>query len=120
VLDLETDPVFTQNFDFLNEQEHYWSSRYTDERRKVLLEEEELRREAARRAQNRFYDSGEVSPISVCLPIPEPSLPQHTFPKYQYDPAIDGGETTWTVDEEIKVMANVQAYFQVAHKASIQ
>src|SRR5260221_5163382 len=55
VLDLETNPVFTQNFDFLNEQERYWSSRYTAERHKVLLEKAEIRRmqeeEAARQAQ---------------------------------------------------------------------
>ncbi len=25
---------------------------------------------------------------------------------------------TWTVEDEIRVMANVQAYFQVSHKAS--
>jgi len=142
VLDLETNPVFTQNFDFLNEQERYWSSHYTVERRKLLLEEErrieeELRRmqeeQAALQAQTPQYFDSELpaspprpdfsqvsSPIAVSRPISEPSFPQHTFPKYRYDPAIDGGETTWTVDEEIKVMANVQAYFQVAHKASIQ
>src|SRR5258708_5312344 len=32
ILDLrvETNPVFTQNFDFLDEQERLWSSRYTE------------------------------------------------------------------------------------------
>jgi hypothetical protein len=41
----------------------------------------------------------------------------HTFPVHPQDPAIDGSEMTWTADDEIKIMANVQAYFQVAHKA---
>lgn len=114
ILDLETDPVFTQNFDFFNHQEQHWSSRYMFER------------SLPKPPQSHMWESRPSSPIAVSSvlelpsPIPGQSVPQHTFPKYLYDPAIDGGETTWSVNDEIKVMANVQAYFQVAHKASIQ
>lgn len=47
---------------------------------------------------------------------PKPAV-LHSFPEPPPDPAIDGSEETWTIEDEIKIMANVQAYFQVAHKA---
>ena len=47
-----------------------------------------------------------------------PSPPLYMFPKLAFDPTIDGSEATWGVDDELGVMANVQAYFEVAHRVS--
>ena len=109
ILELETNPVFTQNFDFLDEQERLWNSCYTNRCKAELNPSPMFPRVAA------------VARNSVASPCPSPIPPiaaKHTFPIYPYDPAIDGDETTWTVHDEIKVMVNVQAYFQVAYKAS--
>jgi hypothetical protein len=159
LLDLETTPVFTQNFDFLDGQKRHWNALYTkdlNKRNKRSVRDEPYRdswspehsiysipvvlphaspnssynpaihiggttwpeidvREALY-TENLNDHEGFSPPTPVHSIFPTPVVPPHAFPKCPYDPAIDGGETTWSVQEEIDVMASVQAYFQVAHK----
>ena len=105
---MESVPLFTQNVQFLEDREKYWYSRYTNQ--------------TVSEVPAMVYPAGSWYPPqspSPSPPPPPPLLPLHTFPKFAYDPAIDGSETTWNVDDEVKVMANVQAYFEVAQKVGI-
>ena len=115
LLDFETDPVFTENSDFFNEQEGHWSSRYGNEYNAV---QHRLSQAVLTVPPVDHVERSPHEPPRKGTNKKKKTQFLHTFPKYPYDPAIDGGETTWTVHDEIKVMVNVQAYFQVAHKAS--
>ncbi len=100
ILAVESTPLFTQNVQFLEDRVKHWRSRYVNQRAPY---------------NNPVYGT-------TSLDFPPPSLsspPLYTFPKFAFDPAIDGSEATWGVDDEVGVMANVQAYFEVAHKVSL-
>lgn len=103
ILAMESTPLFTQNVQFLEERERHWHSRYMN--------------------QISPYNNSVYGATSLDFPSQAPESSSltlfHTFPKFPYDPAIDGSEKTWSDDDEVKVMANVQAYFEVAHKVSV-
>jgi len=99
ILAMESSPLFTQNVRILEDRVKHWRSRYANER---------------------APDDPDDNP-TTSLGSPLESLrspPLYTFPKLAFDPAIDGSEATWGVDDELGVMANVQAYFEVAHRVS--
>ncbi|KAF9482869.1 hypothetical protein BDN70DRAFT_874456 [Pholiota conissans] len=100
ILALETFPLFTQNFEQLSSEEKVWLSKYETSRSKYF---HRLEVEVA------GYITRSVSPPPII----------HTFPKIQLDADLDGTPSTWTINEEMKIIAKVQAYFQVAYKRII-
>ena len=99
ILAMESSPLFTQNVQFLEDRVKHWRSRYVNQRAPY---------------HNPIYGTTSLDLPSESLPSP----PLYTFPKLAFDPAIDGSEATWGVEDELGVMANVQAYFEVAHRVS--
>jgi len=85
LLQLESDPLYTQNFQALQAEETRWLSTYS-----------------------------RASPSVRPSAYPVHRFPSKTFPHIQH-----GSPTTPGQNDVLKVMANVQAYFQVAHKRII-
>jgi len=89
ILKLETNPVFTQNIEDLKSEEQRWLS---------------------------YWNTGREAVIT-----PAPSRPKAAT-GYNYSPmpmfTDHRGENlrNWSREDELKVMASVQAYFHVAHK----
>jgi hypothetical protein len=93
ILQMENDPFFTQNLAELNLQEGHWYNLYLQE-------------------MNRSGRST-LDGSPVFSPLPTPSTGRLSFGK-------EGGkEVPWRKEDEISIMANVQAYFQVTHHARI-
>lgn len=107
ILALEGSPLFTQNVQFLEDREKHWRSRYMQHSSSSPVSS----------YGSPVYGAASLDFPLVQNPVPSPLL--HTFPKLVYDAAIDGTQATWGTDEEIKVMANVMAYFEVAHRVSV-
>jgi len=101
ILAMEGSPLFTQNVQFLEDRVKHWRSRYVNERAPCDPDDD---------------PTCDSTPLD--LPSDLPSPPLYTFPKLAFDPAVDGSKATWGVDDELGVMANVQAYFEVAHRVS--
>ena len=105
ILRLETNPMFTQNFTDLESQQKYWIS-------------------AFRRARSPLE---EVSPAAYIpsrpyVPSTLPRTPTiHDFPSPEpiFKENLRGNLQTWSLDDELKVMATVLAYFHIAHKVRI-
>jgi hypothetical protein len=101
ILAMESSPLFTQDVQFFEDRVKHWRSRY-------------VTRRASHDPLDNNYETTSLDLPSESLPSP----PLYTFPKLAFDFAIDGSEATWGVDDELGVMANVQAYFEVAHRVS--
>ncbi|KAF9482868.1 hypothetical protein BDN70DRAFT_379786 [Pholiota conissans] len=107
ILALETYPLFTQNFEELSFEEKKWFEKY-----------------GKHRHEWRQGPSLRVMPQAVrpVVSSTEPTVVHrllHTFPNIQLDPELENAPPTWSVDEELKIIAKVQAYFQVAYKRII-
>ncbi|KAF8970895.1 P-loop containing nucleoside triphosphate hydrolase protein [Flammula alnicola] len=94
LLNLEKDPLFTQNFDTLETEGKRWSERY----KKMRIPRDYEYIDPPRR--------------------PRQPIIYH-FPGDSIDPTLDGTLKTWSIEDELKVMTDVQAYFQVASKRII-
>jgi hypothetical protein len=98
LLRLETNPVFTQNFRDLESEEKRWFSTYMDEREpreSVYLPTTSVKSSPSKKPAN-----------SVIYRFSSPTFAQD----------LRGNVQTWSLEDELKVMATVQAYFHVAHK----
>jgi hypothetical protein len=115
ILGLETNPVFTQNFADLESQEKRWISTFWHARRPYP-------RAAAAAASISTRPPSPTRPYSPSAP-PSPSAPSEihhfTLPEPIFTQDLRGNLQTWSLEDELKVMARVQAYFHVAHKVRI-
>lgn len=90
ILQMENDPVFTQNSDELNRQEIHWEEIYLQE-------------------MNRESRPGSIASSESSSTLSPPSASR----------ASRGTEVPWRKEEEVAVMALVRSYFQVAHHARV-
>jgi len=115
ILRLETNPVFTQNFRDLESEEKRWLSIYRNAREPQACAISSIpamhhypsptvTRNSPRNVQTRSVDSDDID---------------HHFPSVTFSQDLRGNVQTWSVEDELKVMATVQAYFHVAHKRFI-
>ena len=103
ILKMESNPLFTQNDDLLEAEEKRWYTCYQFERL--------------------GYDctpDQEVSVPQKPLPQKRSTLPSVPPIRYAFSTprSLHEGDIsrTWSTNDEVRVMANVQAYFQVAYK----
>jgi len=99
VLKMEGTPLFTQNHDLLEAEEKRWYSCYQHER----LGYESIPEQSVPVPQKRN-----------ALPVP-PLIYNFPTPRSLHEEDIS---RTWSTNDEVRVMANVQAYFQVAYKVN--
>ena len=97
ILQMENDPFFTQNLEDLSMQEKKWYNSYLQEMNR------ETNGDAESETNGDTESESDSSPVS-------PTPPQ---------PIGRGKEVPWRKEDEVSVMANVQAYFQVTHHARI-
>jgi len=111
ILEMERNPLFTQNLDLLEAEENRWYSCYNNERGP--------RGPACESSVNDRMRKGEVPPIYLHFQSPwRPRVYAVSSHPETSEARIAVSQPTWTTDDEVRVMANVQAYFQVAHKVS--
>jgi len=103
ILEMERNPLFTQNLDLLAAEEERWYSCYDD-----LIEHVAYGMRAAV-PQERLRK--EVPPILYHFSTP--------FEMDACNIEVQDSPPTWSADDEVRVMANVQAYFQVAYKVCL-
>jgi len=101
ILRMESDPLFTQNSDVLEAEEKKW---YQDYYSQKYPKPQTL---------SNYSGSGRSPSYSTSPGV------IHFFPTEPYGRTLTDCPQTWTVEDEVKVMANVQAYFQVAYKRII-
>ena len=90
LLRLETNPVFTQNYQDLETQEKHWISTFWRARPPQEVSDTGYSSRSAR-----HYGSSTLTED------------------------LRGNLRTWSLEDEVRVMARVQAYFHVAYKVSI-
>ncbi|KAF8193681.1 P-loop containing nucleoside triphosphate hydrolase protein [Pholiota molesta] len=119
ILALESYPLFTQNFDLLASEEKKWVDKYKTTRHAWL-------QRYIGHSPAPYAVPYVVSPVSRPGPttssvVERPARPTiiHFFPKPHSGSESEDTPTTWTIEEELKIIANVQAYFQVAYKRII-
>ena len=118
ILGLETNPVFTQNFKDLESQENDWISTFSQARRPEPQAAAATAYVSANQpGQTHSYSSSAPSAPSDIDPaasdIDHSALPEQIFTQYLR------GNQSWSLEDELKVMARVQAYFHVAYKVRI-
>ncbi|KAF9524508.1 P-loop containing nucleoside triphosphate hydrolase protein [Crepidotus variabilis] len=101
ILQMEKNPLCTQNSDVLSSQRREWK--------------DSLLREAGRMYSEELQQ--EKSTYHRCS-TSRRSYIRHTFASV-FSRADDHRPTTWTIDDEIEIMAGVQAYFHVAYQRII-
>ncbi|KDR71864.1 hypothetical protein GALMADRAFT_253646 [Galerina marginata CBS 339.88] len=99
LLRLESKPLFTQNFETLLAEETKWLAAY--------------------RSDWAAITRGSIRDYGHSYPVTTESSVFHEFPRRTFPHILDESPSASTIDDELKVMANVQAYFQVAHKRII-
>ncbi|CAA7263847.1 unnamed protein product [Cyclocybe aegerita] len=112
ILRLENNPLFSQNSEALRQEEEKWYKKYNDLRLP----------QPVRPASARQYPAGPPS-ISYSDDDDNPSEASvspiiHNFSS-TFGRVVRNSPRTWGDDAEIKVMANVMGYFQVAYKRII-
>ena len=91
-LALESHPPFTQNFEAFSSEKKKWLGKY----------------ERARWPHDEVF-----------RPVPATSTDNlYRFPTFLSKTDLSATPVTWTIEEELQVMARVQAYFQVAYQVS--
>jgi hypothetical protein len=120
ILALESYPLFTQNFDLLASEEKKWVDKYKTTRHAWL-------QRYIGHSPAPYAVPYVVSPVSRPGPttssvVERPARPTiiHFFPKPHSGSESEDTPTTWTIEEELKIIAKVQAYFQVAYKVSVE
>jgi len=109
LLRLETNPVFTQNYQDLETQEKRWILKFEDARRSEGWDT--LAPQATSIPTRSYFPSTRPSPPTIHdSPLTGPISTQD----------LRGNLQTWSLEDELKVMAKVQAYFHVAHKVRIR
>jgi hypothetical protein len=111
LLRLETNPVFTQNFEDLEKQEKHWISTFWHARRPQPWAA------ASDTASILGNQPGPTRPDSPSAPA---AIHRSALPGPIFTQDLRGNLQTWSLEDELKVMAQVQAYFHVAHKVRIK
>ncbi|KAF9482870.1 hypothetical protein BDN70DRAFT_874459 [Pholiota conissans] len=93
ILVFEKYTLFTQNFEDVSLEQRKWQDKYEQYRKNWLIQ-----------------------PRVVSTAVPQPL---YTFPPTRLDPELEFAPPTWSIDEEIQIIAKVQAYFQIAYKRII-
>lgn len=109
LLRLETNPVFTQNSGDLESQEKRWISTFWRARQPVEENFAVPSISGNKPTPTRHAPYRASTPPSHHSALPEPIFTQD----------LRGNLQTWSLEDELKVMAKVQAYFHVAHKVRI-
>lgn len=119
ILALETYPLFTQNFDQLASEEKKWFEKYKATRNACLQPREEIHA-----VYGVFEERADIprqkSKKSTVVVTPARPTIIYFFPNIHSDSKSENTPTTWTIEEELKIVAKVQAYFQVAYKVSTE
>ena len=89
ILQMENDPIYTQNSDELNRQQIYWEQIYLQE-------------------MNRESRPGSDAASEPSPPLSPPA-----------SRASGGTEVPWIKEDEVGIMAVVRSYFQVTYHARI-
>ncbi|KAJ3500914.1 hypothetical protein NLJ89_g9578 [Agrocybe chaxingu] len=113
ILRLESNPLFTQNSEALRQEEEKWYKKYNDLRLPQPVRPARYRASSPAQVSNRSYsdddDNASVASVSPII---------HSFSS-TFSRVVRDSPRTWGDDAEIKVMANVMGYFQVAYKRII-
>ncbi|KIM37374.1 hypothetical protein M413DRAFT_448441 [Hebeloma cylindrosporum] len=109
VLRLETNPIYTQNFQDLESEKKQWTTTFWQARRPHL------------QAPSVLSGTPTIppSPIYPYSPAPPTKFTTDHSPLPIFTQDLRGDAQTWALEDEVKVMATVQAYFHVACKRFI-
>jgi len=107
ILEMERNPLFTQNLDLLAAEEKRWYSCYDN-----LIERDSYKGPISITAVPQRSQKGEVPPILYHFSTPPCEMDT-------CDLEVQDSPPTWSANDEVRVMANVQAYFQVAYKVCL-